>query len=457
MGEKSSSHRVHPIDRGIKAWTFLAAASATNIITYGFSSTFGVFREYYFRHAPFQGSQEVAYVGPVGLGLIQGLSPLLVYFCSKYPTKVTLLLWSGALLIAASSIGAAFATTPAQLILTLGVLYGFGGSFIFAPAIVLIDGWFVEKRTLANGIFFSASSLAPAVLSPLFSLTLYRYSPKVTLIGWAVFCAFLSLISLPFIQSRQHAQEPTILTESSTPDSDIDKKKSTAYRFWTQPLFYIVCLTTISQGLAHFLPALYIPTFATDFGASQRNASLLITYFNIVCIFAQPLYGHLVDRIGPLYPLLITTIVASVSILTIWGSAKSYPPLVAVMILFGASSGAFVVLRSSFATQIVLRNKAYSKTTSDLEKRKNESLISGILMSIRGVATIASGFVGRALVQGSEDIPLGSGYGAGKWKSFIFFTGIIMGAASLGSVGLIRPARVPERNLRGPDDEVLSS
>jgi hypothetical protein len=35
MGEKSSSQQVHPVDSGRKAWTFLAAASATNIITYG--------------------------------------------------------------------------------------------------------------------------------------------------------------------------------------------------------------------------------------------------------------------------------------------------------------------------------------------------------------------------------------------------------------------------------------
>lgn len=71
-------------------------------------------------------------------------------------------------------------------------------------------------------------------------------------------------------------------------------KKVITYRFWTQILFYIVCLSTISQGLAHFLPALYIPTYATDLGASQRDGSLLITYFNIVCIIAQPLYGALV-------------------------------------------------------------------------------------------------------------------------------------------------------------------
>ena len=35
MGEESSLQQVHSVDRGRKAWTFLAAASATNVITYG--------------------------------------------------------------------------------------------------------------------------------------------------------------------------------------------------------------------------------------------------------------------------------------------------------------------------------------------------------------------------------------------------------------------------------------
>ena len=35
IGEKSSFQQVHSVDKGRKAWTFLAAAAATNIITYG--------------------------------------------------------------------------------------------------------------------------------------------------------------------------------------------------------------------------------------------------------------------------------------------------------------------------------------------------------------------------------------------------------------------------------------
>lgn len=145
----------------------------------------------------------------------------------------------------------------------------------------------------------------------------------------------------------------------------------------------------------------------------------------------------------------------SASVLIAWGLAKSYPPLVAAMMLFGASSGGFVVLRSSFASQIVVRNKRYSKGVGDLERRTNESLVSGVLMSIRGIATIASGFVGKAIVQGSENIALGPGYGSDKWMSLILFTGIVMGAASLGSLGLIRGSKGgdQDQDLRASDGE----
>jgi cyanate permease len=194
--------------------------------------------------------------------------------------------------------------------MTLGVLYGLGGCCIFAPCVVIIDGYFIERRTLANGILcvspqrpksstkpntfpsFSASSAAPAVLSPLFSHTLTRFSPKTTLLGWAVFCGFLCAISLPFVQpNRRRLQDPT--TTSQDYDVGVSEKQPLTYRFWTQPIFYILSLTTIAQGLTHFLPALYLPSFATDLGASQRDAALLITYFNIMCIITQPLYGTL--------------------------------------------------------------------------------------------------------------------------------------------------------------------
>lgn len=67
----------------------------------------------------------------------------------------------------------------------------------------------------------------------------------------------------------------------------------TSFSFWKRPRFYIIGFTTVSHSLAHFLPALYLPSYATDLGVSQTNASLLLTYYNLVCMVSQPIYGAL--------------------------------------------------------------------------------------------------------------------------------------------------------------------
>lgn len=110
-----------------------------------------------------------------------------------------------------------------------------------------------------------------------------------------------------------------------------------------------------------------------------------------------------------------------------------------MMILFGASSGGFVVLRSSFASRIVYkRNTVQQKDVSaEYQKTKTESLVSGLLMLVRGIATIASGLVGRAIVQRSQNIPLGDGYAADRWQGLVIFVGVMMAATSLGAFGLI--------------------
>lgn len=146
------------------------------------------------------------------------------------------------------------------------------------------------------------------------------------------------------------------------------------------------------------------------------------------------------DRIGPLVPLLLTTLIASASVLTFWGMAHTYTFLVLLVVVFGASSGAFVVLRSSFATRIM--DDGRENEFKSAEARMEESVVSGLLMSVRGVATIASGFVGKAIVEASQSTPLDArSYAGGRWSGLVVFTGVMMAVASLGAVALVPTAR----------------
>lgn len=127
------------------------------------------------------------------------------------------------------------------------------------------------------------------------------------------------------------------------------------------------------------------------------------------------------------------------------------------MILCGGTSGAFVVFRSSFATCIVVatavaadvaeeeagaRTVAVEEKKLDEDTRATESLVSGILMSIRGVATVCSGLIGKEIVAGSQDLPLRSdAYAEGRWRNLVIFTGITMAVSSLGSLAAVKRPR----------------
>lgn len=80
-------------------------------------------------------------------------------------------MWVGAVLVVASTLGAAFSKTVSfvqlreyvehgvltagkavQVIMTQGFLYGVSSGLLFAPCVSFVDEWFLERRGLANGL-----------------------------------------------------------------------------------------------------------------------------------------------------------------------------------------------------------------------------------------------------------------------------------------------------------------
>jgi MFS family permease len=92
------------------------------------------------------------------------------------------------------------------------------------------------------------------------------------------------------------AQSLVLMGENTTANAVVTQQNPYRQRrdFWKTYIFWILCIATVAQGLAHFLPALYIPSYAADIGVSQEKASLLITAFQVTCMISQPLYGALV-------------------------------------------------------------------------------------------------------------------------------------------------------------------
>lgn len=66
--------------------------------------------------------------------------------------------WVGLPLMATALIAASFANNVNHLLLTQGVLFALGGSVVYYPALVFVDGWFIERKGLAFGIMWVSQS-----------------------------------------------------------------------------------------------------------------------------------------------------------------------------------------------------------------------------------------------------------------------------------------------------------
>ena len=122
--------------------------------------------------------------------------------------------------------------------------------------------------------------LSGAVLPPLYTVCLDRYGYKTTLIGWAIAVFILTASGLLGITSR-------------VPTTDAPKPKFSDFDFLRKPLFWVLLTATIIQGLAHYMPSLYLPSYALDMGLSSAKGSLLVTLINLAQAIGQPLQGLL--------------------------------------------------------------------------------------------------------------------------------------------------------------------
>ncbi|KAE9575430.1 hypothetical protein CGMCC3_g8662 [Colletotrichum fructicola] len=406
-----------PRDRGRAAWTSLVAVSAIAMATWGFGATQGVFREYYFKTPPFEGNQLVASTGLLLVGLLQTLPPFTIKIISSNPHYKIHMMWSGMVLVVASSIGAAFSTSAVQVIMTQGLMYGLSSGLLFAPCLTFVDEWFLKRRGLANGIFFGAPKFAAAGLSPIFSVLLKRFGRRTTLIGWTSFATVIISLGIICVRSRRDSKAE-IAAASQQPYS--------MKRIFKKSTFWLFVLSMALQSLANNLPANYLPSFATDLGVSPKKGALLVTFLSLFGIIGQISIGALTDAIGPLVPMLMSTLVSSFAVFVVWGLGKYYWNMVVKSILFGAFAFSFMVLRSHMAAVVV----------DDPNCPSEELFVSGILLFTRGVIGVASGYIAAAVLQNNDHIGVQPGCGDGKWRDFIILVGTTMAAATVGAFGL---------------------
>ncbi|XP_059179086.1 uncharacterized protein LOC131958215 isoform X2 [Physella acuta] len=145
-------------------WVIVCSSVFCNLIVDGIGYSFGVFLQEFVEYFK-EPKSKVSLVGSLLCGTYLFAGPIVSGMTNKFGCRPVII--AGSLIATVAFILACFSTSLVMLIITYGVIGGFGLGMIYLPAIVSVGYYFEKKRAFATGIAVAGSGLGTFIFPPL--------------------------------------------------------------------------------------------------------------------------------------------------------------------------------------------------------------------------------------------------------------------------------------------------
>ncbi|TEB39436.1 MFS general substrate transporter [Coprinellus micaceus] len=311
-------------DGGLRAWLVVGGAMCSTFATFGYVNSWGVFQAYY-------QTTVLSSIPPSNIAWIGSIQYSLVFLPSIFVGRLfdlgyfhSILVASSALLVAATFL-IPHCTQYWQFILCQGFAVGLPCGCIFAPTASAVAHWFKKRRGLAMGFVAVGSSLGGTLLP----IAAKQLLPQV---GFKWTMRIIGFVLLAVLGSA------ILLMKRRLPGRKVAGGLFNWRAFRYAP-FSVYCLSAFVtfQGVYAFLT--YVAVSATEMGLPGDFAFYFVAFANAASLFGR-------YTAGPMNVMIPFT--AAAGILTYaWPYANSKGSLIAVTLLYGFASGAYVSLVSN--------------------------------------------------------------------------------------------------------------
>lgn len=196
-----------PPDGGY-GWVICFASFMCNMVVDGIAYTFGIFMEEFVIYFG-EGKGKVAWVGSLLSGVYLAAGPIVSALANKYGCRTVVIAGS---IVACIAFGlSTLSTSVNMLMLTYGVIGGFGFGMIYLPAVVAVGYYFETKRSLATGIAVCGSGFGTFAFAPLATYLLQQYGWKNSLLifaGMILNCAIFGAMMRPLKYPKKKKVKP---------------------------------------------------------------------------------------------------------------------------------------------------------------------------------------------------------------------------------------------------------
>ncbi|KAE9966637.1 hypothetical protein BLS_006885 [Venturia inaequalis] len=406
------------VDGGREAWRALFAAWLIDFMTSGAWVTFGLFQVHYLTNPLFEKEPKgIATIGTFLSGISWLATPLTNALVLRYTSQRKQMLWTGWLMCPLGLVAASFATHVWQLQLFQGIVYGAAWVIYWSPLLVMVNEYWIHRRGLAYGIWFTASNASGLVMPFIVQKLLDRYHFRITL---RLLALASILIAGPAVALLQPRRSQMASMHSAPKLTSLSSLIIPARHIFTNIHFAAFSAASILQSLAIIVPLLFLPSFAASMSLPAAAASQLLALSSIATIGGQMVFGRFSDTLHPYVLSSSTTFICGIAAFAARG-ATGFMGLAVLATIWGIFAAPYDVL--------------FTRMCAVLTPDSDEALVLyGYLSLERGLAVLAQGWIGANMVGGEEE-------GFGRYRRLLGFCGMCMLGSSLCGVGWFWPGR----------------
>jgi MFS family permease len=302
-----------------------------------------------------------------------------------------------------------------QLIALQGIVFGLAAGALYAPIIMWLSEWFVQRRSLAGGIIFGGSGTGGFVLPLAIGACLEKvglpWTMRICALILGVGCSLALLGTNPRIPVRKVGFE---------------RRKPTwpalRWDFFKNPLLLWMLATNMVQALGFFPVSVFISTYTSAVTSSTISPTVALSLFNAASVICFIIFGRLCDSYPYPTVMLFSGLGSALGAFFLWGFATNISLIFSFALVYGGLSGGFSSVWPAAATEIAG------------SRNENTSLAVGIFGVVRGVAAIVGPIIAASL---RNEKAIGtSKYGAHGYRSVEIFVGAMAFATAAGAVGV---------------------
>ncbi|KAG0373165.1 hypothetical protein BGX24_012055 [Mortierella sp. AD032] len=337
------------VDGPLYGWVVVFACFMYQMVTMGLCNSYGVFQNFYLTET-FKDKAtvfQITWIGTLAMTVLDALGPFTGSICDHFGHRTTTLI--GASVMTLSLVLAAFSTQVWQLYLTQGLLYGAGTSLTYFASMTLPSQWFTKNRGLVTGIAISGGGIGGLWISPIVSKLLNNKGFKFTmLVIAAVHLVILIPAGLLHRSRRETGRQRAMrikhfgCCEGESVETDRARKSFVDFTILKDFRF---CLLVVSCAFViggYFSPFFFITSYAIQHGVNESTAALMVGLMNGSAAVGRIVMGFVLDRIGSINALCISTFATTLTLFFLWMFAKTPAMMIIFSIAYGLCGGAHV-------------------------------------------------------------------------------------------------------------------